>query len=494
MTEREQFEQRVAPVMDRVRDELSRRQSDELRRHMRSPAFILAGGAGPDGGAASQAASLDTLNLTGEWNSKTVEDYVRMVKKELGKEGIEITPEIEAMMLDRMVDEHVPKSSIEYVMRKAGGNSLFGLAEEMRKSPLQREIDERAEERYGPSAVEKGIGWAAGATADLLTMGGLGSGVAGGLKFVGADLALNAVIDTVDAQQRRDVPKVIAPGHEEEWMEENERQEKREDSAVSEAPETIQTGKETDMEENEGKKKDRTVVDGIQTTVEGEISKQELEEAIRRKEQQAQPPQQEQASPARDNTNGWQGILTGLGLNGIGEVGRNAGYILAMLPDILLGMFTGKTKSLGIKANLVPVAAIMAGLFVKNPLLKMTLIGLGGANLINKAGHEQLAKREGMQQESAPQARYLRYEDEPMDPRIRDAEVRGNTLIATIDGIPVTIALPEKVTDAFRQGALPLGKLANAVLERCDGLQQIDDARERFEQESRTESRGLTQR
>ena len=138
MTEREQFEQRVAPVMDRVRDELSRRQSDELRRHMRSPAFILAGGAGPDGGAASQAASLDTLNLTGEWNSKTVEDYVRMVKKELGKEGIEITPEIEAMMLDRMVDEHVPKSSIEYVMRKAGGNSLFGLAEEMRKSPLQR--------------------------------------------------------------------------------------------------------------------------------------------------------------------------------------------------------------------------------------------------------------------------------------------------------------------------------------------------------------------
>ena len=494
MTEREQFEQRVAPVMDRVRDELSRRQSDELRRHMRSPAFILAGGAGPDGGAASQAASLDTLNLTGEWNSKTVEDYVRMVKKELGKEGIEITPEIEAMMLDRMVDEHVRKSSIEYVMRKAGGNSLFGLAEEMRKSPLQREIDERAEERYGPSAVEKGIGWAAGATADLLTMGGLGSGVAGGLKFVGADLALNAVIDTVDAQQRRDVPKVIAPGHEEEWMEENERQEKREDSAVSEAPETIQTGKETDMEENEGKKKDRTVVDGIQTTVEGEISKQELEEAIRRKEQQAQPPQQEQASPARDNTNGWQGILTGLGLNGIGEVGRNAGYILAMLPDILLGMFTGKTKSLGIKDNLVPVAAIMAGLFVKNPLLKMTLIGLGGANLINKAGHEQLAKREGMQQESAPQARYLRYEDEPMDPRIRDAEVRGNTLIATIDGIPVTIALPEKVTDAFRQGALPLGKLANAVLERCDGLQQIDDARERFEQESRTESRGLTQR
>ena len=35
-------------------------------------------------------------------------------------------------------------------------------------------------------------------------------------------------------------------------------------------------------------------------------------------------------------------------------------------------------------------------MFVKNPLLKMMLIGMGGANLLNKAGHEALAnKREG---------------------------------------------------------------------------------------------------
>ncbi len=497
MTDREQFEQRVAPVMDRVRDELRWKQSEELRRHMRSPAYILAGGAGPDGGMASQAASRDTLDLTGEWNSKTVEDYVAMVRKELRKEGVVLTPEIEAMMLDKMVGDRVPKSSIEYVMRKAGGNTLFGLAEEMRKSPLQREIDEQAERRYGPSAVEKGIGYAMGAAADLVSMGGLGSGVAGGLKFVGADLALNAVIDTVDAHQRRDVPKVVAPGHEEEWLEENAaHQEMKEEPGITGAPETTRTGmeKETEMEGNEGKETARTDVSEIQTTVEGEVSRQETDEAIRRKEEQAQAPQQEQKEAERKNTGGWQGILTGLGLNGIGEVGRNAGYILAMLPDILLGMFTGKTKSLGIKDNLVPIASIMVGLFVKNPLLKMTLIGLGGANLINKAGHEQLARREGMEQDAAPQVRYVRYDDEPMDPRIRDAEVRGNTLIATIDGIPVTIALPEKVTDAYSRGALPLGKLANAVLERCDGLQQIDDARERFEQESKTESRGLTQR
>ena len=81
-----------------------------------------------------------------------------------------------------------------------------------------------------------------------------------------------------------------------------------------------------------------------------------------------------------------------------------------------------------------------------------------------------------------------------MDPRIRDAEVRGKTLIAAIDGIPVTIALPDRVVDAYAAGALPLGTLANAVLQRCDQMQQLTDARERFEEETRTEARGITQR
>ena len=486
MTEREKFEQRVAPVMDRVRDELRRKQSEELRRHMRSPGYILAGGAGPDGGLASQAASRDTLDLTGEWNSKTVEDYVGMVRDELRKGQIEVTPGMEEMMIDKMVRDRMPKSSIEYILRKAGSNTLFSLPQETRKTPLEREIEERAEQLYNPSPVEKGIGWSLGAAADLVTMGGLGSGVAGGLKFVGADLAVNAVIDTVDAHQRKemDVPKVIAPGHEQEWLDESNPVQGpvvREASETEPAREHAKEGKE--RREEKGKA--------------GQMEPEEQgknEETSPRKEVAPEAAPHQQAVPERTNAGGWQGILTGLGLDGLGDIGRNAGYILAMLPDILLGMFTGKTQSLGIRDNLVPIASIMAGLFVKNPLLKMTLIGLGGANLLNKAGHEQLARQDGMLQETAPQVRYRRYEDEQMDPRIRDAQVRGNTLIATMDGIPVTIALPEKVVDAYNQGALPLGRLANAVLERCDRLQQIDDARERFEQESRTETRGITQR
>ena len=480
MTDREQFTTKVEPIMDRVMRDLRSRQAEETRRFMRSPAYILSGISGPDGGMASQAIALDSLRVTGEWNSKTAEDYVEMVKAELRKEGITVTPQIEEMMIEKMARDQVPQSSIDYILRKAAGNSIFGLPEEARKTPLQREIEERAEEMYNPTKVEKGIGWGLGAAADFATMGGLGGGVVSGLKFVGADLAINAVIDTVDASQRKDVPKVIAPGHEEEWLAMNggkqeETEPVQKEPAIQEQPPVEQMEPEPQA-----------------VPASEETAKKEVAQAPVQETKETAPEQQ--AVPEKSNTGGWQGLLTGLGLNGIGDIGRNAGYILAMLPDILLGMFTGKTQSLGIKDNLVPIASIMAGLFVKNPLLKMTLIGLGGANLINKAGHEQLAKRDGVSAESVSQNRYLQYEDQKMNPRIRDAQIQGNTLIASIDGIPVTVTLPDKVMEAHAVGALPLGTLANAVLEKCDRMQEVSEARDRFEEESRSQTRGITQR
>ena len=480
MTDREQFTTKVEPIMDRVMQDLRSRQAEETRRFMRSPAYILSGISGPDGGMASQAIALDSLRVTGEWNSKTAEDYVEMVKAELRKEGITVTPQIEEMMIEKMARDQVPQSSIDYILRKAAGNSIFGLPEEARKTPLQREIEERAEEMYNPTKVEKGIGWGLGAAADFATMGGLGGGVVSGLKFVGADLAINAVIDTVDASQRKDVPKVIAPGHEEEWLAMNGG--KQEETEPVQKEPAIQEQPPVEQMESEPQ-----AVPASEETAKKEVAQAPVQET-----KETAPEQQ--AVPEKSNTGGWQGLLTGLGLNGIGDIGRNAGYILAMLPDILLGMFTGKTQSLGIKDNLVPIASIMAGLFVKNPLLKMTLIGLGGANLINKAGHEQLAKRDGVSAESVSQNRYLQYEDQKMNPRIRDAQIQGNTLIASIDGIPVTVTLPDKVMEAHAVGALPLGTLANAVLEKCDRMQEVSEARDRFEEESRSQTRGITQR
>ena len=478
MTDREQFTSKVEPIMDRVRQELQSRQAEEVRRYMRSPAYILSGISGPDGGMASQAVALDSLKLTGEWSSKTVEDYVEMVKNELRKEGITVTPELEEMMIDKMARDQVPQSSVDYILRKAAGNTIFGLPEEARKTPLQREVEQRAEEMYNPSKVEKGIGWGLGAAADFVTLGGFSGGIAGGLKFVGADLAVNAVIDTVDAKQRKEVPSVVLPGYEEEWLEMNEA--KKEE--IGDVPEQEKPSAQHEVQEAP---EERAPIQEVKEEDPALIIQKETDNTVQ---------VQDKTEPVRNNTGGWQGILTSLGLNGISDIGRNAGYILAMLPDILLGMFTGKTQSLGVRDNLVPIASIMAGLFVKNPLLKMTLIGLGGANLLNKAGHEQLAKRDGVTVETSVQNRFLQYEDQPMNPRIRDAQIQGNTMIASIDGIPVTITLPEKVLQAHAAGALPLGTLANAVLERCDRMQEVNEARERFEEESRSQTRGISQR
>lgn len=119
-----------------------------------------------------------------------------------------------------------------------------------------------------------------------------------------------------------------------------------------------------------------------------------------------------------------------------------------MLPDILVGMFTGRTKSLDLGDNVLPIASIVAGIFVKNPILKMMMIGLGGANLMNKAGHEALEwKRDeydnGLNAAKRP-VQYRIYPDEPLNPRIGNPILQGNSLVTTIDRVPCTIQLPER--------------------------------------------------
>ena len=162
---------------------------------------------------------------------------------------------------------------------------------------------------------------------------------------------------------------------------------------------------------------------------------------------------------------GWGGLLDQFGLGDFGTVGKNLGYVIAMLPDLLIGMFTGKTRNLKIDDNLLPIGSIVAGLFVKNPLLKMLLIGFGGANLLNKAGHEALDIRNGSRQ---PVRLYREYNDEVLDSRIKQPEIRGNSLIATIDNVPSVITINDEVITAYERGMIPLNTLANAVLRRYD--------------------------
>lgn len=173
------------------------------------------------------------------------------------------------------------------------------------------------------------------------------------------------------------------------------------------------------------------------------------------------------ARPTAQNplTAGWGNALEQLGLTGFSDVSKNMGYVLAMLPDMLIGMFTGKNPSMKIDDNLLPLAAVFGGLFVKNPLLKMLLIGFGGANLFNNAGHAALNQGRG---NAASATAYKSYPDELLDKRIVNPAMKGSSMIATIDGKPVVINISDAAVDAYEAGKVPLNTLANAVLRKYD--------------------------
>ena len=266
-------------------------------------------------------------------------------------------------------------------------------------------------------------------------------------------------------ERYKDVPLVIAPGQEEAYLRDMERQE-------AEAEE-VQAVQETEhREESETVSHDQNI-GGNATAAIG--------------------PESPQAQAAQTNESGWDGLIRSMGLDNLGDITGNLGYVMAMLPDILLAAFTGKTQSLRLKDNLLPMASIVAGLFVRNPLLKMLLIGLGGANLLNKAGHEALERKrsEGLTAGNR-ETEYKRYPDEPLNPRIVNPMLQGCTLVATIDHIPCTVQLSPTVADAYKAGALPLNTLANAVLAQSDRMnalasQNYDDSR----QETVMRTRGI---
>ena len=487
------FRTKVLPIMDKVMADLRHKQLEEIGRHTSSLSYIMAGAAGPDGGMSAQAASLDSLRYTGKWNSKHTEDYIKMVKDELKKQKITVTPEIEKMMIDKMIKDEVPKSSIEYIMRKAATNTIFYLPQALNKSPLENHISEQAEKRYNPSGVEKGAGYALGATADFLTMGGFGGSWSSAAKFVGVDLALNATMDKLSenietpytpsnpkaakptSKTNDDVPMVILPEYREQYK----------------AEQAKRKAEETQKHEVKGSSKENT-----QPSREEEVRQEPRKEETTQDANSRTSETVAQEQPQQTNQNGWSGLLSSFGLNGISDIGNNLGYVLAMLPDMLIGAFTGKTKSLGLKDNLMPLASIVAGMFVRNPILKMVLVGMGGLNLLNKAGHEAIGnhKGEGQAQDITTNGRtnYKVYADEPLDPRISQPQIRSNCLIATIDKVPCTIALPDKVVDAYNQGALPLNTLANAVLAKNDQMRQL--ASENYEAQQKAETRTLAQR
>ena len=560
------FDGKLAPVMKQVRDELTHKQLEERGRYQSSLAGVLAS-------ANPYVNNTEfVLKQTGKWNSKTTEDYLAMcnqkiwkdknivkdlallagewrnaVVKEIGRSKYDalskacgedlayayVAQRMEDLMIGKLVKDNTPKSTMDYILRKAAQNSIWGLQEELMKSPLTAEIEARGEKAYKPSKTEKFAGRATASVMDAVTMGGIGSWKSLA-TLVGSDMALGYILDSKkgNGEQRKEqamelsiskgvfgqngnaftgfrsqAKKVNATDNgyvktlnsklhnkihipqkaftHMAWTDNSfkfpfqKEQEKRNDPKYKNVPLIVAPGKEDAYLEEKAKHDAAKVAEAeriIQEKKEAEAQQTETDE-----QQQVQSEEELQEQPENDNSNGWEGLLKNFGLDGFSDIGNNLGYVIAMLPDILVGLFTGKTQSLGLKDNMMPIAAILAGMFVKNPLLKMTLIGMGGANLLNKAGHEALAnKQEGNDgnavsygNTTAQAVQYKSYPDEPLNPRIANPVLQGNCLVTTIDRVPYTIQLPEHVVGAYQAGALPLNTLANAVLAKSDQTRQM---------------------
>ena len=453
-----------------------------------------------------------------------------------------IEDRFEEKMIDKLVKERMPQSSSEYIIRKAAESSIFGLNQVLNKSPLDHKIDKRGEAAYNPSNLEKGAGYTIGAVADAVSMGGAGSWTSLA-KFVGLDLAITAVANGKNGETEDvSVEECISKGvfnsdknvfdgfreeasrltiHESEYIADTNKQlsnplyipdfsfnnwlnpqqyiwkwESNSDTKEERAnvPLVIAPGYEKAYLESVQEKKKTEQPEIIE---EEEPSPTVSKEEVENDEQGVELADENVSTPQQTNSNGWSGLLSTVGLDNFKDVSHNLGYVFAMLPDMIVGLFTGKTKSLNLSNSLLPVASILAGMFVRNPLLKTLLIGLGGMNLVNKVGHETLHNKqnEGWNNpnvRNANQVQYRKYEDEPLNSRISGPVLQGHSLIATIDNVPCTIQLPNSVLDAYKSGALPLNTLANAVLAKSDQMQRL--ASQNYEQEQRetiTRVRGI---
>ena len=430
--------------------------------------------------------------------------------------------------LNRMASHGAPKDSVEYLLQKGTQLSLFGLAQPSDwdgMKALQEKI-------YNPSKTEKIAAYGVGGLMDfaIMPVGGMKTAIIGTAAGAGVDImfssgkqqqsvdslvshslfgnnwslseARKTLVDAKDStflnnlnngmkkkvelrnpssvikqieqdrypmkgaffsqeERSEDIPSVIAPGMEESYKKE---QEKMRQAAQKPA---------------KAPRKEETPV---ANTSDQAYSYQPAASIGTQYNQQNTHYQ-----PTMANTNGWGGFLDHFGLSGFSDVFKNLGYVLAMLPDMMIGMFTGKTKSLSIQNNLMPIAAIVMGMFVRNPLLKMLLIGLGGANLLNKGTHEILGESVRNKQ---PQ--YRRYADEALNARLSHPQLNGNLLVVSIDGVPSTVTLQNHVVDAYQKGALPLNTLANAVLAKYDEQrQQIEQIYDRQQSQAEEQNQQL---
>ena len=549
----------IAGEMDDVRRDLIKKQGQERAEWNTSFGGILSSLADAGRCAPGIDTSSQILKATGEWNSKTTEDYLVMCKdavvndKELshdivaliiswrsamvasiGRERYDKASQqigcdlaaaymdyrLQQTMVDRLIDKETPKSTAEYIIRKAAGESLFGLPYTLNRSPLEAQIAKEAEDRYKANGWEWGGAKAASFAIDTVATMGCGSW-ANLAKLAGVEVVfagVEAYMDSKAKDKSITIEQCISQGVFGSGENENvfdsikaqagwldaERCEgvTRINSNLKRPVGTFSLGGFISRGAKAFASPIITAVGNVKKSFEeaaqnaaqapqtqnapagNDISPTRAVEAqLAARSGNNQPEQQMEHNPqVRDtppdddnirqdqeaNQAGWGSLMADLGFNGLGEISHNLGYVIAMIPDILVGMMTGKTQSLHLRDNLIPMASVVAGLFVKNPILKMVLIGMGGLNLVNKAGHESIERHNNP---NGP--RFKQYENQELNPRITSPVINGNCLVANIDRTPCSILLPDNVVAAYQSGALPLNTLANTVLARHDANSQL---------------------
>lgn len=514
------------------------------------------------------------LRQTGEWNSKTTDDYLAMCRENLetkdfaedlttlsrtwrqsvidiiGREAYDeksqalggdladmyVSYRMEGMMMDHLARQRMPKSTMDYVLGKALDESLVGTLFTMQNTtPVDEQIGERAEDMYGPSMKEKASAIGLSFGMDAACTYGFSSWASLGRLAKGEVLCRSAlgIYDYFTDGGERSVEEQISQGV---FGKEKNFLSQIQSKAAAIDPNECSFAYEVDehlhkplcvmteedrrryirfypekpdfqqyvhMGEEEAPEVHVPFIPGYDPTQEHEIQTEyHTMSAKPQTQQQPQPVaaeegnivlEEEVAAPPQQSSDGWGDMLSATGLDGLGSVGRNLGYVVSMLPDVLVGLFNGKTRGLGLKDNMLPIASILVGLFVRNPLLKTVLIGMGGLNLFNKAGKEALEDQK-IKDGIIPQGhtQYRQYADEPLNPRMQGVEIKGNSLFATVDGIPCTVQLPASAIAAHQAGALPLNTLANAVLAKSDEISRL--AQENYEERETREvghSRGI---
>lgn len=235
------FDGQLAPVMVNVQQELSKKQIKEYSDYTTSISGILRSAASGMNGMPDD--SMQFVKLTGEWNSKTAEDYVEMCRErisssknfqkdlgcmaeewrntvvaEIGREKYDtlskelggdlafayVDYRVEQMMVNKMVTDEMPKSSVEYILRKGCSESLLGLTQSLSKSPLKQEIERKGEAAYHPNMVEKGVGKAVAFGTDVVATGGFSSW-ASIAKLFGTEVVFSGVEFCLDKEQKEKV-------------------------------------------------------------------------------------------------------------------------------------------------------------------------------------------------------------------------------------------------------------------------------------------------